>query len=73
MSDRLDRLKSAFGKRGSGKGQPARDDGETDALDRLRTTLADRYVINVVLNTNSDDLFGRTNVSWSTMVLRSAD
>jgi serine/threonine-protein kinase len=45
VSDPLERLRSAFGKRGSSTGQPARNDGEMDALDRLRTTLADRYAI----------------------------
>jgi serine/threonine-protein kinase len=45
VSDPLERLRSAFGKRGSSKGHRAHDEGETDALDRLRAALADRYVI----------------------------
>ncbi len=45
MSDPLEHLRSAFGKRGSSKGRRAHDAGETHALDRLRTALADRYVI----------------------------
>jgi SAM-dependent methyltransferase len=32
--------------------------------------LANRYAIDVVLNTKSDDQLGRTEVSWNTMVLR---
>ncbi len=45
MSDPLERLRTALAKLGRSTGHPTGEDGGTDALDRPRTALADRYTI----------------------------
>ncbi len=45
MPDPVERLRTALAKLGRSGERPLREDGAMDGLDRLRTTLADRYTI----------------------------